>query len=104
MSPQIQGPLSLLGRIVLCAIFLMSAVGDHAPNFSKTTDVMAGKGMPMPTVMLIGALTFMILGSLSVMSGFHARYGATMLLVFLILATAYFHNFWAIEDEKQQHE
>jgi putative oxidoreductase len=102
MSPQLQGPLSLLGRILLCAIFLASALGDHAPKFNETVDLMTTHGVPVPKIALVGALVFMIAGSLMVIAGWHARYGATMLLVFLILAAAYFHNFWAIDDPGQQ--
>ena len=48
--------------------------------------------------MLVGAIVFLIAGSLSVILGYKARIGASLLLVFLILATYYFHDFWNIED------
>jgi len=40
----------------------------------------------------------LIVGSLSVILGFHARCGAA-LLVFLVLATYYFHDFWTMEGQ-----
>ena len=33
MPRTVQGILAVLGRILLCAIFLMSAVGNKIPNF-----------------------------------------------------------------------
>jgi putative oxidoreductase len=37
---------------------------------------------------------FLIGGSLSIILGFKARLGAGLLLVFLVLATYFFHDFW----------
>ena len=48
--------------------------------------------------MLGGAILFLIAGSLSIAAGFKARIGATLLLVFLLLATYFFHDFWTQED------
>ena len=43
-------------------------------------------------------------GSGWVVLGYKARIGATLLLIFLVLATYFFHNIWALPDgpEKQQ--
>ena len=58
----------------------------------------------MPQVMLFGGIVFLIAGSLSVIAGYKAKIGAGLLLVFLVLATYFFHDFWSFEDaaEKQQ--
>jgi putative oxidoreductase len=48
--------------------------------------------------MLAGAIVFLLVGSVSVILGFKARFGATLLLVFLALATYYFHDFWTFDD------
>ena len=51
-------------------------------------------GIPAPQFMLVGAIVFLIAGSLSIIIGYKARFGAVLLLVFLVLATYYFHHFW----------
>jgi putative oxidoreductase len=79
---------------MLATIFLMSAVGNKIPNFNDVAGYMASEGIPMPQVMLVGAILFLIVGSLSLMVGFKARIGASLLLVFLALATYFFHDFW----------
>ncbi len=94
MPRTVQGILSVIGRVLLCTIFLMSAVGNKIPNFSKVAELMASVGIPAPQVMLAGAIAFLIAGSLSVVLGYQSRIGASLLLVFLILATYYFHAFW----------
>ena len=48
--------------------------------------------------MLGGAILFLIAGSLSIAAGFKARIGATLLLIFLLLTTYFFHDFWTQED------
>ena len=101
---QLQGILAVTGRVLLCIIFLMAAVGSKIPHFSEVAQLMDSKGIPKPKLMLAGAIVFLLAGSLSVMTGYRARIGASLLLVFLVLATYYFHNFWAIADAKAQQE
>jgi putative oxidoreductase len=104
MPSSLRGVLNVIGRIFLCAIFLMSAVGNKIPNFRAVAGVMEKQGVPSPTLMLAGAIVFLIVGSVSILLGFKARVGATLLLIFLVLATYYFHNFWALSGEAQQNQ
>ena len=104
MPRSLQGFVAVLGRVLLCAIFLMSAAGNKIPNFSKVAGYMASEGVPAPRVMLAGAIAFLIAGSLSVILGYKARIGASLLLIFLILATYYFHDFWTVSDSQAKQE
>ncbi len=104
MPLTLQGPLAVLGRLLLCAIFVMSALGNDIPHFHDVTAHMAKEGVPAPQVMLAGAIAFLIAGSLSVILGYKARIGATLLLIFLVLATYFFHDFWALDDPQAQQE
>ena len=97
-----QAAASLLGRLMIATIFLMSAVGNKIPKFNDVATYMASEGVPMPQVALAGAIVFLIAGSLSVIAGFRIRLGAALLLVFLVLATYYFHDFWKFEGQEQQ--
>jgi putative oxidoreductase len=90
--------LNILGRFFLIVIFLMSALGNKIPNFGSTAKYMASEGVPMAPFLLAGAIVFLIAGSLSVLIGYKARIGATLLLVFLVLATYWFHDFWTVEE------
>ncbi|WP_261341887.1 DoxX family protein [Poriferisphaera corsica] len=93
-----KGGLSVLGRLFLVLIFVMSALGNKVPNFESMAGYMASEGMPMPKVMLVGAIVFMVVGGALVFVGFKARIGAGLLAVFLVLATYYFHDFWTFVD------
>jgi putative oxidoreductase len=98
MSKPIQGVVAVAGRVLLSLIFLLAAVGDKIPNFNGVAQTMASAGIPAPQFMLVGAIVFLLAGSLSVIFGYKARIGAGLLLVFLVLATYYFHHFWNIDD------
>ena len=94
--------LNFLGRVFLALIFLMGALGNKIPEFSSEVERMAKEGVPIPSFMLAGGIVFLIAGSISLILGYKARIGATQLLIFLILATFYFHDFWTFSDPLQK--
>lgn len=95
---------SPIARLLIATIFLMSAVGNKIPNFNDVVGYMKSEGVPMPQVMLVGAILFLIVGSLSVIAGYRTRIGASLLLVFLVLATYVFHDFWNFEGDAAQQQ
>ena len=97
-----QAAASLVSRLMIATIFLMSAVGNKIPKFNDVAGYMASEGVPLPRAALVGAIVFLIVGSLSVIAGFKIRLGAALLLVFLVLATYFFHDFWNFEGQEQQ--
>lgn len=86
----------LLGRFLITFIFFRSAFGKIT-NFSGVAGNMTAKGMPYAEFFLVGAIAFEIVGSLCVLLGWKARWGALALLIFLVPATLIFHAFWAID-------
>jgi putative oxidoreductase len=99
---KLRGVVTVLARVLLCTIFFMAAVGNKIPHFNDVAKVMESVGIPAPQLMLVGAIVFLIAGSLSVILGYRARYGAALLLTFLVLASYYFHPFWKFEGQAQQ--
>src|SRR5438128_5436674 len=104
MSQVLRGPLTALGRLLLCTIFLMAAVGNKIPHFGDVAKIMESVGVPAPPFLLVGAIAFLVVGSLSVIAGYKARLGAALLLTFLVLASYYFHPFWKLEGQAQQEQ
>ena len=82
--------LPLLARLFLSAIFLYSGI-NKIFNFSSTAQYMEKKSIVFPEVFLVGAILFLIVGGLSVLLGYKAKYGALMLVIFLIPTTLIFH-------------
>lgn len=104
MPTQLQGPLSLLGRVLLCLIFISSAAMNKIPKFGQVAQYMESAGVPVPQVALAGAIVFLLVGGVLVVIGYKARLGALLLLIFLALATYFFHAFWTIDDPAKQQE
>jgi putative oxidoreductase len=104
MSQALRGPLTVVGRLLLCTIFFMAAAGNKIPHFNEVAQVMESVGVPAPQLMLVGAIVFLAVGSLSVIVGYKARIGAALLLTFLVLASYYFHPFWKLEGQAQQEQ
>lgn len=102
MQKQFQGLVAVGGRVLIALIFLMSAIGSKIPKFTNVAEYMASEGVPIPRIMLSGAIVFLIIGSFSIIVGYKVRFGAGMLLVFLLLATYFFHDFWGVEGEEKE--
>ena len=91
--------LSLLARIFISALFLWSGT-NKIINPVATQINMSAHGMPFTLVFLVAAIALEILGGLSVLLGIKTRWGAAMLIVFLIPATLIFHTDLSTEIEQ----
>ena len=98
-SSAIDNYLSLLARICLSAIFIWSGT-NKIINPVATMENMSAHGMPFTSVFLVGAIALEIMGGLSVLLGIKTRWGAAMLIVFLIPATLIFHTDFSTEIEQ----
>lgn len=92
---------ALTGRVLLGLIFLLSAIMKIA-HWQGMVQMVAP--MHITPFLLAGAATLELLGSLLLISGFKARWGAVMLMVFLVPVTLVFHNFWAVQGAAQQEQ
>ncbi|WP_417908781.1 DoxX family protein [Candidatus Electronema sp. PJ] len=96
--------INLIGRILLASVFLLTALVNKIPDFDHVVVQMAQEGVPFPRFMLIGAILFLLVGSLSLIVGFKARAGAVLLLIFTLSGTYFFHHFWTYTAPGQMQE
>jgi putative oxidoreductase len=82
---------SLIGRILLVLIFLNSGIGK-IENFEGTVQYMVNYGMPYTPYFLFGAIVLELVGSITVILGYLTRFGALVLVIFLIPTTIIFHT------------
>ncbi len=101
MNEPVKSVITIVGRVMLATIFLMSALGKKIPDYGGTVEYMTANGVPMPNILLAGAIAFLLAGGISVVLGYRARIGAGLLVVFLILATYFFHDFWTYDPDSQ---
>jgi putative oxidoreductase len=89
----------LVARLGVGAIFLISGLGKLAA-WSATSAFAGSKGVP--TVLLAAATVLEVLGAISVLTGWKARWGSAALVAFLVPVTLVFHNFWAYQGAEAQ--
>jgi putative oxidoreductase len=99
MAEALKGIVSLIGRILLVLIFVNSGIGKIG-NFEGTAKYMAQYGMFMIPVFLVGAMFLELVGSFCVILGLFARFGALLLVIFLIPTTLIFHTDFADPIQK----
>jgi len=89
----------LVGRILLAALFLIIGWGK-VTNFPGTVGFVASGGFPMPELFTVLAIILELGGAILLITGFHARTGAWMLILFTAVSTVAYHN--AFADASQQ--
>lgn len=92
--------LMFLGRLCLGGLFLWAAF-DKILNYQLNMELIASKGITLVPFFLLGACLVEFLGSLSLIFGYRIRFGALILLVYLIPTTLIFHEFWVYGDEER---
>lgn len=91
------GLLLLLGRIILGGFFINSGI-NHFIGYGTMTQYAKMKGVPFPAFSQGAAGMMLVLGGLSIVSGFHPLAGILMLVAFLVPVSLVMHNFWSLED------
>jgi uncharacterized membrane protein YphA (DoxX/SURF4 family) len=89
-----QALLPLVGRILLAAIFLWSCIKSIQKFESTAADLASHMGVTgtfIPQALLVGGIVCLMLGSLALILGLKARWGAVLLIVFLIPTTIIYH-------------
>lgn len=94
---------SLLGRVLLALIFVLSGWGKIA-SFDMTVGYMASKGLPMTEVLLVLTIAIELVGGLMIVFGWKARWAALAIFLFLIPTTLIFHNFWAVDPAEMRNQ
>lgn len=83
---------TLVGRMLMAAIFLMSGIGKIADPHG-TQQYMQAMGMTWATTLLyVGAIVIEVGGGLSLLLGYWTRAGAMALILFMIPTTLIFHT------------
>ncbi len=85
----------LIGRILFSWIFISAVKGHFTQNYIGFA---AASGVPLPSfaVPLSGIIAFT--GGLSIAAGYKAKWGAWLIIIFLIPVTLIMHRFWNIQN------
>ncbi len=113
--------IACLGRILISLIFILAAIGQildwqgSLQLLSSGLRTWSGYATSMPSLLpvvdmlqshaslaLIIAVVFMLLGGLLVFFGIKTRFGAFLLLLFLIPTTLIMHAFWILHTPDRE--
>ncbi len=86
--------LDFFSRVAISLIFI-SAIPKHLNGFERSVEYISSKGIPDPiaSVLLVGAIICLTLGSGFFIFGDNQKIGSVFLLLFLIPTTIIFHTF-----------
>jgi len=84
-----------VGRALFALIFITSVFG----HFSRgAIDAASAHGVPLATLAVPASGILALLGGLSILLGYRARFGAFLIVVFLVPVTLVMHKFWGLAD------
>ena len=94
----VSAPVVLLGRFLFALIFVMAGANHFS---SRTIAFAASQGVPMASILVPLSGVISILGALSILLGYRAKFGAWLIVLFLVGVTP-MHKFWGITDPMLQ--
>ena len=91
-NKRIKSFLDFFSRVAISAVFI-SAIPSKINGFKRTVEYISSRGIPDPiaSILLVGAIICLILGSGFFIFGENPKIGSALLLLFLIPTTIIFH-------------
>ncbi|MBP7713068.1 MAG: DoxX family protein [Gammaproteobacteria bacterium] len=100
MFQMLQNPLALAGRLLMAALFLPAGI-HKVTGFAGTVGHISSAGLPMPEVAAALAVAVEIGAAVALILGYRTRLAAIALAVFTLVASYFFHNYWAMPSDQQ---
>jgi len=91
----------LVGRIIVGGYYLMMA-SNHFMQLEMLTGYAGSKGVPAPRLAVIVTGLLLLIGGLTILTGFQPLIGVAALVIFFLPVTFMMHNFWAVEDPQMR--
>ena len=100
MTMTFSATLILLGRIVFGLLFAIAGARNFA-GFKTRIPSRTNYGWNLPPAIVALGFAMQIVGGLSLVFGLWAVWGAALLIVFLVLATAMYHNLFLFQGKER---
>ncbi len=88
----------LIGRILLGAYYLFNA-SNHFFQLNNMAAYAQSKGVPAPKLATLVAGVLLLIGGLSILTGFQPLIGVAALVLFFLPVTFIMHAFWKVQDQ-----
>jgi len=86
---------TLIGRILFAIIFIMAGIGHFS---AQSIGYAAYQGVPMASILVPLSGIIALVGALSIILGYKAKWGAWLIILFLLPVTFTMHKFWGVAD------
>lgn len=101
MSNNLTKIASFIGRLVLGGFYLYYGI-NNIVDFTGMSGYAAFRGVPMPELSVVVGAILLIIGGLSVITGYRPVLGILILVLFLLPVSMLMHNFWTIDDPQMR--
>ena len=91
---------ALIARILLALVFVPSGF-ETITGFGGTVGLIAAEGVPLPQAAAAIKILIELGCGLLILVGWQTRWAALAFIVFLIVITPIFHNFWAAPEAEK---
>jgi putative oxidoreductase len=91
----------LIGRIIAGLFYILAGVNNFV-NLSSASGYAAFKGVPMPALAVMAASSLLVIGGVSILTGYQPVLGVSAIVLFLLPVTLIMHNFWSIDEAQAQ--
>lgn len=89
----------VLARVIFSLIFVMSGFSHFGAD---SIAYAASSGVPMANLLVPASGVLALFGGLSIIVGYKAKWGAWLLVAFLVPVTFMMHAFWTVSDPMMQ--
>ena len=87
----------LAGRVLFSVFFLMSGY-NHLTKIGMMAQYAGSQGVPAPKLAVGFTGLMLVAGGLSILLGYEPRWGALLLVLFLLPTAVTMHRFWGVAD------
>jgi putative oxidoreductase len=98
-STTVHDAFTLAARLLFVVLFLPAGIGKLT-GFEGTVGYIASVGLPLPTAAAALALVVEIGAGAALLLGFRTRLAALVLAAFTLVASYFFHAFWAVPADQ----
>ena len=95
--------LQAIGQLLIAFLFVATGLINASTKFKQHLDRMVAVGVPFAKLALIAGFAIQIIAGLLIAFDIQRAAAAAILIVFTVLATAIFHQYWRVEEPLRRH-
>lgn len=89
------------GRLIVGGFYLYAGI-DNLLFINEKIGYAAYKGVPFPLLSIILAASLLLIGGMSILTGYRPTIGVGAVILFLVPVTLMMHNFWTITEPQMR--